>query len=1296
MLCPICNHTNRETGDFCEGCGQALSERNQKDNVAWIIEEERRYVTVLFSDLTGYSKLFEHRDPEKVKELTQTIFGAVSLIVSKYHGFIEQVIGDEVMVLFGVPKSREDDCARAVRAAMEIHAAVKALGTERNENPTALTMHTGIDTGLVVTGKTILDTATDGFSGPAIHFAAHLAKLARPDQVLVGHETFRRTRYGFNYRGLKSIVLEGREEAVQIYELLSKPSCGLPAQPDGVSHAKGGQGVQEYVNKKRAGSEILSERKNVTVLISALSGYTEMMEHLDPEEVKELTSRIFSEIAGVIAKYEGFIERVLGAEMLAFFGVPKTHEDDPVRAIQAAREIHAVIDAMNLELEKKGRTALRLHTGINTGLVVTGKTDVKKGLDGFAGQTINIAARLKSLAMPGEILIGQDTYRNADGYFIFKLLTSQTVKGQHEPITIHRVIATRTGRTKFDVSVDRGLTPYVGRKRELELLSDSFRHLKAGRFQAISIVSEAGMGKSRLLYEFKKAVAHANVTFFEGKCLSYRKNTAYFPIIDILKSSFDIQNSDPSTERKRKVEKGLKILGIDDALTSLFLLELLSIRAGGIDKISVSPEVKKDRMVEALKRITVRGSKLQPLVIAIEDLHWMDNSSEDCIGNMLNSITDTNVLAIFTYRPDFVPQWVDQSFCCQINLNRLTDREIRTMASNLLGSREMEPRLEKLVLEKADGNPFFIEEFLKSLSEGKSIEIRDDRVYLSKELQAEYIPSAIQDVIMARMDSLPGDARDLLQKSSVAGREFSHALIETVSGLSKEALLTNMAILKNAGFLYKNALYPQSKYVFRHSLTQEVAYAGLLLKTRKKVHAKVGKAIEELYHERLNEYYEILAHHYSGSDNLEKAYQYLVLSGNKAALSYANREAFRFYKAAVGVLDKMVENENNQKRKIEVLYLSVAPMIRLGYPEGSLQMLKDGERLSKNLKDERSLAKFYDIIGNYYTAKGGNPLLGIEFSEKCFYVTEKIQDFEIMAKVARGLCGAYIVVGEPLKSANLAAKVIDILENTNSRHEFTGRESGGVAVLYALHGHSLGWLGNFDDGIRIGEKALRLGCHNTNLYDRAYINFLCGYLFMFRGDGKKAIEHFQNCIRYCKEGETVMWLGLGWSGLGIGYYFLGDLDLAYKHMEKGIKIQQKSAIPYYMSFQHLASSLVSFDTGDIYNAGSFAGEALKLSVKYNEKWIEAMARILIGSVLVKTDMTQAEKAIDSIRRGIEILDQRSIKPWSSVGHYFLGKLYADTGIFKKAVENLKKAEGSFKEMGMVFWLSRTQKALQQL
>jgi tetratricopeptide (TPR) repeat protein len=175
-----------------------------------------------------------------------------------------------------------------------------------------------------------------------------------------------------------------------------------------------------------------------------------------------------------------------------------------------------------------------------------------------------------------------------------------------------------------------------------------------------------------------------------------------------------------------------------------------------------------------------------------------------------------------------------------------------------------------------------------------------------------------------------------------------------------------------------------------------------------------------------------------------------------------------------------------------------------------------------------------------------------------------------------------------------------------------------------------------------------------------------------------------------------MWLGLGWSGLGIGYYFLGDLDLAYKHMEKGIKIQQKSAIPYYMSFQHLASSLVSFDTGDIYNAGSFAGEALKLSVKYNEKWIEAMARILIGSVLVKTDMTQAEKAIDSIRRGIEILDQRSIKPWSSVGHYFLGKLYTDTGIFKKAVENLKKAEGSFKEMGMVFWLSRTQKALQQL
>ena len=245
MLCSNCNRTNHKTADFCEECGQIFSGKNEENNDLWFFEAERRNVTVLFSDLTGYSKLFEHRDPEKVKELTQTIFGAVSLIVSKYHGFIEQVIGDEVMVLFGVPKTREDDCVRAVRAAMEIHVAVKALGTELDENPTALTMHTGIDTGLVVTGKTILETAKDGFSGQAIHFAAHLAKRARPDQILVGHETFRRTRYGFNYRGLKSIVLEGREEPVPIYELLSKPSCGLPAQPDGISHAKGGQGVQE-------------------------------------------------------------------------------------------------------------------------------------------------------------------------------------------------------------------------------------------------------------------------------------------------------------------------------------------------------------------------------------------------------------------------------------------------------------------------------------------------------------------------------------------------------------------------------------------------------------------------------------------------------------------------------------------------------------------------------------------------------------------------------------------------------------------------------------------------------------------------------------------------------------------------------------------------------------------------------------------------------------------------------------------------------------------------------------------
>ncbi|KKK51073.1 hypothetical protein LCGC14_3118620, partial [marine sediment metagenome] len=340
----------------------------------------------------------------------------------------------------------------------------------------------------------------------------------------------------------------------------------------------------------------------------------------------------------------------------------------------------------------------------------------------------------------------EDTFKLTEGLFRFEALGEREIKGKQLPIQIYRVIAPSTSRTRFDVSAERGLTSFVGRERELELLLDGFERSKAGRGQAFSIMAEAGVGKSRLLYEFRKAVASEDVTFMEGKCLSYSRGMAYHPVIDIVKSNFDIKEDDGDVEIREKLKRGLNIIGVDEASTLPYLLELLSVEESGIDTRSLSPEAKKDRIIGALNRMSLKGSQIRPLIMAIEDLHWIDKSSEDVLKDLLDSITGARVFLIFTYRPEYVHTWRAKSYHSQVNLNRLSNRESLMMASHLLDTVEIHGDLEDFILEKTEGVPFFIEEFIRSLKDLKIIERKGNQYLFAKDFPEMIIPSTIQNV----------------------------------------------------------------------------------------------------------------------------------------------------------------------------------------------------------------------------------------------------------------------------------------------------------------------------------------------------------------------------------------------------------------------------------------------------------------------------------------------------------------------------------------------------------------------
>ena len=485
-------------------------------------------------------------------------------------------------------------------------------------------------------------------------------------------------------------------------------------------------GLTEKILSQRG--KIEGEKKQVTVLFADLEGFTPLVEKIGSEEAYSIMDQVYEILIHKVHDYEGTVNEMTGDGIMALFGAPIALEDAPQRAIRSAYAIHREMTRLSdkIKQERVSIPPLKMRIGIHTGPVVVGTLGNDLRVEFKAvGDTVNLSSRMEDLAEPGATYVTEETFKLTEGLFRYESLGEKEVKGKEEPVKTYRVIGPSTRRTRFDVSAEKGLTPLVGRERELELLFDGFERTKTGRGQAFSIMSEAGVGKSRLSYEFIKSIANEDVTILEGKCLSYSRGVAYHPVIEVLKSNFHIKEEEEDGEIREKVKSQLKILGVDETSTLPYLLELLSVKDSGVDGISIAPEEKKLRFMEALIRITLKGSEMRPVIMIIEDLHWIDKSSEDALKYLFESIAGARVMLIFTYRPDFVYTWGTKSFHSQVNLNRLSIHESLTMVVHLLGVENIEEGLEDLILEKTEGIPFYIEEFINSLRDLKVIERRD-------------------------------------------------------------------------------------------------------------------------------------------------------------------------------------------------------------------------------------------------------------------------------------------------------------------------------------------------------------------------------------------------------------------------------------------------------------------------------------------------------------------------------------------------------------------------------------------
>lgn len=656
-------------------------------------------------------------------------------------------------------------------------------------------------------------------------------------------------------------------------------------------------------------SSIEGERKLVSVLFADVANSTAIFEMIDPEEVHQIMDGCFRILMDEIHRYEGTVNQFLGDGVMAIFGAPIAHEDHAQRACYASLGIQKAAVPYAEKLKREYGIDFNLRIGLNSGPVVVGTIGDDLRMDYTAdGDVTNLAHRIESRAEPGSILVSGVTHKLVKDFFDFNPLGKLEVKGKKQPQEAYQLIKAGEIETRIEASVAKGLTKFVGRKNSMSALREPFEHMLSGCGQVVGIVGEAGVGKSRLLLEFFNQLPQGKYTYLEGRCLHYGSEMIYLPIIEILRSYFEIKEGDQEIVIKDKL-KG-KIGQLDQRLSGSLppFQELLSVKVDDEKFLQLDPGQKKTRIFEAIRDLFLRESEKKPLVLAIEDLHWIDKTSEDCISYLIDWLANARILLILLYRLEYNHQWGSKSYYTKIGLTQLGSVSSRQLVQAILEGGEVVPELREVVLSRSGNNPLFVEELIHSLRENGTIQKKNHQYVLTRNASDIQLPDTIQGIIASRIDRINESLKHVMQIASVIGREFAFRILQTVMGM-KEELKSHLLNLQGLEFISEKRLFPELEYIFKHALTQEVAYNSLLQKRRKEIHKNIGKAIEDLYPDRLEEFYELLAYHYEQAEIHDKAIHYLICAADRAKAIYANDEAIAFYRKATKQLGLLPRKE---------------------------------------------------------------------------------------------------------------------------------------------------------------------------------------------------------------------------------------------------------------------------------------------------------------------------------------------------------------------------------------------------
>ena len=1033
------------------------------------------------------------------------------------------------------------------------------------------------------------------------------------------------------------------------------------------------------------------ERKQVTVLFADLKSSLELLADRDPEEARQILDPILESMMEAVHHYEGTVNQVLGDGIMALFGAPLAHEDHALRACYAALRMQDSVRRYVAGIPDLA-VPVRIRVGINSGEVVVRAIGGDLHMDYSAvGQTTHLAGRMEQLAQPGATLLTRETLQLVQGHVTVRPTGPLLVKGLPDPLEAFELIGPGQARSRLQAAAIRGLTRFVGREAELAMLHRTMERAGAGHGQVVCVIGEPGVGKSRLVHEFIHGGLPSAWRVIETATVSYGRATPYLPIVALLRDYFQVEEGDDEVKVLDKVASRLRAL--DDALASGIPVVLSLLDAPVADDAwdALDPTQRRRRTLEFLRRLFLRESQAQPLCLVLEDLHWIDSESQSLMDRVIESLPTARILCVVSSRPEFEHDWTNKSYYTQISLEPLAPGLAEALLDTLLGGDPALDALKRQLIERTEGNPFFLEESVWHLAETGALAGARGAYHLARPIRDAQVPATVHAVLAARIDRLPALEKRLLQAAAVIGKDVPLPLLAAISDLGEDRLRLALRQLQSAELLYEVPRLPAPEYTFKHALTFEVAAASVLRERRRALDARIVETLEALGAEPRADQVERLAHHALRGEVWDKALTYCRQAGARASARSAHRAAVEWFEHALAALAHLPETPHTAGAAIDLrldLRSSLSPLAEFTRMQDHLQ---EAERLAEAAGDRRRQGLVAAFLTNFYTVML-ELRRAIEYGQRAVAIAAQVGDVEaqVLAHTFLGL--ARYGQGDYRGAVELARHNVFLLRGDLVRERF------GMAVLPAVYSRtvlvwSLAELGEFADGLAIGQESARIAEAAEHPYSIVFSRFGLGALHLRQGDLPRAAAELESGLALCRSADIRAPLLNVVTPLCSAYALSGRIADARKLVDEAVDVAVTMGDPLGHWLRTGVLAEIHLAAGRAEDALPLARRAVELTRYVKSRGSEAWAMRLLGEAEASQPVPLAEDAQATYRHALARALELEMRPLRARCHLGLGALARRLGHDREAQAEIQIARDMFRALGMEYWSTRAESVL---